>query len=510
MTMGGVRLSLPVSKGSRYGLVVTLLSLVALTSLILGQLSRPGRIASASALPYDGNAQPRLVQSAPADLHRIKHVVVIMQENRSFDSYFGAYPGADGLPMVNGQFNTCLANPQGGPCLTPFHDTSDVNAGGPHGAANATADINGGAMNGFVRQAAAGQHHCANLTSPVCDIATQVDALGYHNGSDIPNYWSYAQNFVLQDHMFAPAASWTLPSHLYLVSEWSAKCSKVNDPVSCINDISNPDLPPNYASHKGTQPPPAPNYAWTDLTYMLYQAHVSWKYYVANGTQPDCSDDAMTCKPISQHPGMASLWNPLPWFTTVQQDHQVGNVQSLANFYADARSGNLPAVSWITPTDANSEHAPALVSAGQSYVTGLINTIMQSPNWDSTAIFLAWDDWGGFYDHVAPPKVDTNGYGLRVPGLVISPYARRGYVDHQTLSFDAYVKFIEDDFLGGQRLNPATDGRPDPRPDVRENAPQLGDLASDFDFNQTPRPPMLLPEQPQTDLVEPAIPKQAK
>jgi len=207
---------------------------------------------------------------------------------------------------------------------------------------------------------------------------------------------------------------------------------------------------------------------------------------------------------------MASLWNPLPWFTTVQQDHQVGNVQSLANFYADARSGNLPAVSWITPTDANSEHAPALVSAGQSYVTGLINTIMQSPNWDSTAIFLAWDDWGGFYDHVAPPKVDTNGYGLRVPGLVISPYARRGYVDHQTLSFDAYVKFIEDDFLGGQRLNPATDGRPDPRPDVRENAPQLGDLASDFDFNQTPRPPMLLPEQPQTDLVEPAIPKQAK
>ena len=89
---------------------------------------------------------------------------------------------------------------------------------------------------------------------------------------------------------------------------------------------------------------------------------------------------------------------------------------------------------------------------------------MRSPDWDSTAIFLAWDDWGGFYDHVVPPTVDHNGYGLRVPALVISPYARRGFVDHQTLSFDAYVKFIEDDFLGGQRLDPKTDGRPDPRP----------------------------------------------
>ena len=126
----------------------------------------------------------------------------------------------------------------------------------------------------------------------------------------------------------------------------------------------------------------------------------------------------------------------------------------------------------------------------------LINTIMRGPDWPSTAIFLAWDDWGGFYDHVRPPRVDRNGYGLRVPGLVISPYARRGYVDHQVLSFDAYAKFIEDDFLGGSRLDPKTDGRPDPRSSVRENAPVLGNLARDFDFNQKPRPPVLLPLHP--------------
>jgi phospholipase C len=149
-------------------------------------------------------------------------------------------------------------------------------------------------------------------------------------------------------------------------------------------------------------------------------------------------------------------------------------------------------VSWIIPNGKTSEHPPALVSTGEAYVTGVINAIMQSPEWDSTAIFLAWDDWGGFYDHVTPPSVDQNGYGLRVPGLVISPYAKKGYIDHQTLSFDAYLKFIEDDFLNGQRIDPATDGRPDPRPTVRENVPQLGDLTADFDFSQAPRAPLIL------------------
>src|SRR2546421_5042629 len=134
---------------------------------------------------------------------------------------------------------------------------------------------------------------------------------------------------------------------------------------------------------------------------------------------------------------------------------------------------------------------------------------MRGPDWDSTAIFLSWDDWGGFYDHVVPPVIDRNGLGLRVPGIVISPYARRGVVDHQILSHDNYNKFIEDDFLGGQRLDPNTDGRPDPRLDVREGEPQLGDLALDFDFNQAPRPAMLLPVQPRTDLIEAVISPQA-
>jgi phospholipase C len=120
---------------------------------------------------------------------------------------------------------------------------------------------------------------------------------------------------------------------------------------------------------------------------------------------------------------------------------------------------------------------------------------MQGPDWDSTAIFLTWDDWGGFYDHVQPPHVDQNGYGLRVPGIVISPWVRQG-IDHQTLSFDAYLKLIEDRFLAGQRLDPATDGRPDSRPTVREEIGVLGDLANAFDFSQPPLPPLILDPHP--------------
>jgi phospholipase C len=168
----------------------------------------------------------------------------------------------------------------------------------------------------------------------------------------------------------------------------------------------------------------------------------------------------------------------------------------MKNLFKLAKRGTLPSVSWVVPSQRVSEHPPGLITAGQTFVTSIVDAIMRSKDWRSTAIFLAWDDWGGFYDHVVPPKVDVNGYGLRVPGLVISPYARRGYIDHQTLSFDAYAKFIEDDFLSSSRLDPATDGRPDPRPTVRENVPILGNLASDFDFHQKPRPPLLLPLHP--------------
>jgi phospholipase C len=419
-----------------------------------------------------------------------------MQENRSFDSYFGTYPGVNGIPMQNGQPTVCVPNPKTGGCDKPVHDPNLVNGGGPHSEQNATADINGGKMDGFVGQAESGNRGCGVVQNPACTNSSTPDVMGWHDAREIPNYWDYAEQFVLQDNMFEPNASWSLPQHLFMVSEWSAKCTTQNDPQSCQNALQAPDPPPDFATAATGTQHPDPNYAWTDLTWLLHKDHVSWGYYVATGDEPDCRDDAQDCAPHRQDAKTPGIWNPLPWFSTVKQDGELGNIQSTDQFLTAAKSGTLPAVSWLTPDQAHSEHPPASITDGQAYVTTLINAVMNGPDWPSTAILLGWDDWGGFYDHVVPPHIDENGYGLRVPALVISPYAKHGYIDHQTLSFDAYAKFIEDDFLGGARIDPTTDGRPDPRPDVRENAVQLGDLTNDFDFTQPPRPPMPLSPTP--------------
>ncbi len=430
--------------------------------------------------------------SSPLLHDKIKHIIVIMQENRSFDTYFGTYPGVDGIPLQNGQPTVCSPDPLTKQCIKPYHNSEDVNSGGPHAAASAKADIDGGKMDGFVRTFRIASKGCTgkNPDTPGCVEGKTPDVMGWHDAREIPNYWAYAKNFVLQDKMFEPNASWSLPSHLFMVSAWSAQCPNVDDPMSCRDAIDGPagGLPRANAGKLV--------YAWTDLTYLLHQNNVSWAYYLSEGNEPDCADDAMLCSPSKQNRNVPGIWNPLPAFQTVKQDNQLANIQTVDQFFAAAKNGTLPAVSWIVPENTVSEHPPAKISAGQAYVTNLINAAMQSPDWDSTAIFLSWDDWGGFYDHVVPPKVDAIGYGLRVPGLVISPYARQGYIDHQTLSFDAYLKFIEDDFLNGARIDPETDGRPDSRPDVRENASQLGDLINDFDFTQAPRPPLILPANP--------------
>ncbi len=474
-----------------------------------GSSNSGGADSTSGSTPGSSTTTATVAPGPPAvGIHKIRHVVIIMQENRSFDSYFGTYPGAEGIPGLAGNPGTvpCLPDPNTGGCVRPFHDRQDRSLGGPHSSTAAQVDINLGKMDGFVGEQERGMAGCAQTFNPACGNGEGTpDVMGYHDGSDIPNYWAYAHNFVLQDHMFQSDASWSLPAHLYMVSEWSAYCSLKADPRSCRSEIESPQYPPDFARKIGIALPTEPNYAWTDLTYLLHKYGVSWNYYVYKGTEPDCdSDAAMSCAPVGQNSKTPGIWNPLPYFTDVQQDGQLGNIKSLSKFFYDVRRGALPAVSWIVPNGRVSEHPPGLISTGETYVTGLVNAIMQSPDWSSTAIFLAWDDWGGFYDSVAPPYVDEQGYGLRVPGLVISPYAKQGLVDHQTLSFDAYVKFIEDDFLGGQRLDPRTDGRPDPRPDVRENEPQLGDLTADFDFNQQPHSPEILPVQPPTDLIPPA------
>jgi phospholipase C len=437
-----------------------------------------------------------VVSASPAGIDQLKHLIFIVQENRSFDQYFGTYPGADGIPMrPDGTTpSVCIPDPVLGHCSRPYHSKSQYQQGGPHAEQDSINDVNGGKMDGFIRSVAYRRQNCAyDPFSAACKKYTgpehQPDVVSYHTRHEIPNYWAYADHFSLQDHMFAPSDSWTLPSHLYLVSGWAAACTIPKDPMTCRSNVDLTGFGQQFAYGK------PPVYGWTDITYLMHAQGVSWAFYTGVGTCPTKSPSCdSTPGPYGATP---SGKNVLPGFVDVRTDHQLANVQWHSDFLAAAKAGTLPSVSWLVPGNLVSEHPSSgdPISSGQTYVTRMINAVMKSPDWSSSAIFLTWDDWGGFYDHVKPPVVDKHGYGLRVPGIVISPWVKPG-IDHTTYSFDAFLKLIEDRFLGGQRLDPQTDGRPDPRPTVRENVPILGDLSKIFDFTQTPLAPLILDPTP--------------
>ena len=426
-------------------------------------------------------------------MQKLDHLIFVVQENRSFDHYFGTYPGADGLPTnPDGSFAVCIPNKfQDGACVPPYVSHSIEFDGGPHTHADSVRDVDSGKMDGFIDSltprpdycwSVPDQAKCAELIGP----EGQPDVMSTLPREQIPNYWAYADNFTLQDAMFAPADSWTLPSHLFLVSGWSAACSDPSDPMSCRSDLT------LKGDRRWVYGEP-PKYAWTDVTWLLDRNDVSWGYYIGNDTcwlHPPC--------PPPERRGFETSYqrNVLPGFTSFWDGERPTGIEDnmlpVNDYLSSAASGDLPDVSWVVPTAVNSEHphGPSTIQTGMAYVTRLINAAMEGPDWGSTAIFLTWDDWGGFYDHVEPPRVDANGYGLRVPALVISPWAKPGYIDHTTVSFDSYLRLIEDRFVNGRRLDPKTDGRSDSRPTVRERV--AGSLLDAFDFGQEPLPPLVL------------------
>jgi phospholipase C len=373
-----------------------------------------------------------------------------------------------------------------------YHDRNGFDAGGPHNLKASRMSVHGGRMDGYVAALERIGNVCgARPDMYACRQATRgpngdPDVMGYHTAKEIPNYWAYAKTYALQDHLFAPADSWTLPSHLYLVSAWSARCTVPKDGRSCRTNLRKPA---EWASlPKGS---PAP-YAWADITWMLGRRGVDWAYYV--GANSCVSWPCRARKTLSQ---TSPFQNPLPGFADVHASHQMRNVRGYADYFARAKAGTLPQVSWVMPAFSRSEHPPQFIPNGEAWVTRVVNAVMQGPpdQWAHTAIFLTWDDWGGFYDHVPPIHIDPYGYGIRVPGILISPYAKQG-IDHQVLSFDAYLKLIEDRFLAGHRLDGWNMGWPDARPTVREDATRLGDLAREFDWSQTPITTLVLPPDP--------------
>ena len=366
----------------------------------------------------------------PPGLDKIQHFVFIMQENRSFDHYFGTYPGAEGTPP-----GACIPDPGGGPCVQPFHDARLVNQGGAHNWKNALDCIDNGLMDGFI--AGANQD--------------PGDVMGWHDQRELSNYWDYARLYVLGDRTFESITSYSLPAHLYMMAAQSG-------------------------GYIGTGQPYPQSFAFPEITLLLGSGKIDWRYYVNRGKTAGAADGGSMN--IDSDETTYTFWNPLPAFPAVKNDPtQFSRLTNAAQFYTDAQNGTLPQVSWIIPNSDLSEHPPASVATGMQYVSGLINAVMSSPEWNSTAIFVAWDDWGGFYDHVNPPKVDQYGLGIRVPSLVISPYARQGYVDHKTYSFESWLRTIEERF----GVMPMTG---------RDNT--ANDMIDAFDFTQQPRAPVLL------------------
>lgn len=388
----------------------------------------------------------------PAGLEKIEHFVFIMQENRSFDHYFGTYPGVDGLPL-----GVSFVDPIDGTSVSPYHDPNDINLGGPHSWDNAQADIDNGKMDGFLVQAYKGYDSTGTPFVPGTEPGhNPKDVMSYHDYHEIPNYWNYARLYVLQDRMFESVASYSLPAHLYMLAAQSG----------------------GYVASAGQTKPST--YNFPEITELLSSGAITWKYYVTSGTQPDTEDGHVVGSSSAQQqdPDKYTLWNPLPAFPIVQNDPaQRARLQDVSQFYIDASVGNLSQVSWVIPSSPVSEHPPSGVKEGMAYVTGLVNSVMQGPNWNSSAIFISWDDWGGFYDHVPPPAVDQYGYGIRVPGLVISPYAKQNFVDHNTYSFESWLRIVEERF----GVQPMT---------ARDT--DAADMLSAFDFTQRPRAPIIL------------------
>ena len=349
-----------------------------------------------------------------AGIHKIRHVIVVMQENRSFDSYFGTYPGADGIPMRHGHPTVCVPDPELGRCVRPFHDPRQVSGhGGLRNSEEAAKkDINRGAMNGFLRY----PKHC-----PAC-VPSKPFALGYKNASDIPLYWKLAHRYVLQDHMFESSLAWSLPSHLYMVSAWSAACHNAN-PWSCrrIPEIPRPSSGP---------------FAWTDITYLLAR-HTS-----AGATTSPRSGRRL---PVQNHCKLRAdvaatdptIWNPLPRFSTVRPDHQLGDIRTTGKFFKQAAAGHLPAVSWVIPNSVTSEHPPGTTTAGQHWVAPSDRRRDAEPRLEELGDLRLWDDWAGSTTTSLPPTSTARATAC-ASRAGRQPYARRGYVDHQVLSFDAY------------------------------------------------------------------------
>jgi phospholipase C len=335
----------------------------------------------------------------------IEHVIFLMQENHSFDNYFGTYPGANGIPT-----DTCMPvnphDPTNTECIKPFRmGDGTVDLEDPdHSSKTALLQLNNGAMDGFY-YALAQRNQDGRL------------AMGYYDGEDLPYYWNIADNFVLFDNFFSSALGGSFINHWYSLSATHDK----TDGRSLQEALG--EVPTIFDR--------------------LMEKGLSWKFYIQN-YDPDLNYRTVASYPANRQSQV--VWVPLLAIDRFIDDPELNkHLVDLNEYYDDLANGTLPNVAYIVPSGP-SEHPPSSLISGQRFVKSLIQSMMLSDYWEKAAFIWTYDDWGGWYDHVVPPKVDEYGYGFRVPALLVSSYAKKGYIDSTLLDYTSVIKFIAENW----------------------------------------------------------------
>ena len=341
----------------------------------------------------------------------IQHVVVIMEENHTFDNYFGDFPGVG----ANGITEPPASNPA----------PHDIDHSGPR----TRFAIDDGAMDGF---------------DPLGEVQYQP--------SDIPVYWAYAQHFGLGENFYTDAASSSTPNHIAMIAGQTGGNDQTIHVHGCLSPDNDVVLDRDAGGGESFGPP---CYNIPSIPAEATAAGLTWKYY-----------------------GQAPVWDAPQYIQGIKNTPPVPSHQIIT----DAQSNQLPNISFVTPgEDSQSDHPPQPTQPAQNFVSSVVNAIMRSPAWSSTAIFVTWDDFGGWYDHVPPPVVDGIGLGPRVPLLVISPWAKPGYIGDNQGEFASFDKFIEETF-GLPSLG------------ARDSLSSTSDLMDFFNFSQTPVPKLIEPK----------------
>jgi phospholipase C len=351
----------------------------------------------------------------------IQHVIVVMQENRTFDNYFWTYPGQIGYNA-----SLCMplnpSQPSRG-CMKPTPAKSAVLSGDlPHSWTSSWTAYNDGLLNGFL--SAAGDN---------------PNVMTYYDSNTLPYLWALAGEYVLADQFFTSAKSYSQPNHWYMISG--------NAPTTSLYEGNTQEQNECYdaATHQLTMSTCSyinQAHEIQTMADLLTSRGITWKYYDTAIPKDATLVQAIEgkCKGCDAY----AYWNPLEAKNSSYTDPQyTKNLVNRVQLFSDLGNGTLPQVSWVIPSSPLSDHPPANVTLGMLWVSDIVDSVMRSQYWGSTAIIVLWDDYGGFFDTVVPPVVDDAGLSFRCPALIISPYAKAGYLDHTVYDFESTLKFVE-------------------------------------------------------------------